>query len=115
MLLAEREAQSASHAPTDAIGDPRFLAPEQCRGEEFDVRTDVYSLGCLLYYLLTASAPFERSDPIQVMLDHLSSAPPRLRDWGLVVAPKTQELLDRALAKSPADRYPDVETMLRAW
>jgi len=114
MLLTEREIHASAASPSEAMGDIRFLSPEQCRSGEFDQRTDVYSLGCLLCYLLTGWAPFERPDPLQVMLDHLSTPPPRLAEWGVSISAVTQQALDRALAKSPDERFDTVDDMLAA-
>jgi serine/threonine protein kinase len=114
LLAAEREVHVGSASPVDAMGDIRFVSPEQCRSEDFDPRTDIYSFGCVLWYLLTGWAPFERPDPLQVMLDHLSTPPPRLHDWGVPASFETQKVLDRALAKSPADRFAGLDEMLAA-
>ncbi len=114
MLLTERDIHAGAGSPVEAMGDMRFLSPEQCRSEEFDQHTDVYSLGCLLCYLLTGWAPFERPDPLQVMLDHLSTSPPHLTEWGVPISVETQQVLNRALAKSPAERFTTIHDMLTA-
>ncbi len=114
MLLTERELHSAAVSPLQVLGDVRFLSPEQCRAEDFDQRADVYALGCLLYYMLAAKAPFDRADQMQVMMDHVSGEVPRLRDLGVAVTGEVQDIIDRALAKSPHERHPSVSDMREA-
>jgi len=114
LLLAEHEVQQATRSPLYVLGDARYLSPERCRGEEFDERTDVYSLGALLFFMLTGVAPFDRVDEMQIMLDHVSSPPPRVRERGVEVAPRTQEVIDHALAKSPGARFPSATEMVSA-
>ncbi len=105
MLLIERELHSGAASPLHVLGDVRFLSPEQCRGEDFDESADVYALGCLLHFMLAGEAPFNRPDPMQTMMDHVSSEVPRLADIGVAVSGDVQTVIDRALVKSPRERY----------
>lgn len=114
LLEAQHEAQQAVHAALYILGDVRFLSPERCRGEEFDHATDVYSLGALLFFMLVGAAPFQRPDEMQIMLDHLSTPPPRISEWGIEVTPRTQEVIHRALAKSPSARFESAAAMAAA-
>lgn len=114
MLLLERELHSRATSPLHVLGDVRFLSPEQCRGEDFDERADIYALGCLLHFMLAGEAPFNRTDPMQTMMDHVSSPAPRLRDIGVAVSGEVQSVIDRAIAKSPRDRYASVADMREA-
>jgi serine/threonine-protein kinase len=114
MLLLERELHSSAASPLHVLGDVRFLSPEQCRGEDFDQRTDTYALGCLLYFMLAGEGPFSRTDPMQTMMDHVSSEVPRLRDAGVDMPGDVQNIIDRALAKSPHDRYASITEMREA-
>ncbi|MGQ9733185.1 MAG: protein kinase domain-containing protein, partial [Candidatus Zipacnadales bacterium] len=113
-LLAEREIQQTSPSPLSLFGDIRFLAPERCRGDEFDTSTDVYSLGALLFFMLAGKAPFEHPDELQIMLHHVSTPPPRLYEVDVAVPTYIQEVLDRALAKSPAERYQTAGALVNA-
>jgi serine/threonine protein kinase/tetratricopeptide (TPR) repeat protein len=94
--------------PSNTIaGTPDYMSPEQCRGESPDARSDLYAVGVVLFLLLTGKLPFEAESPTQVLLNHLSMAPPDPRKArpergipdGLV------EVLTRALAKHPNDRF----------
>src|SRR5256884_4257522 len=93
------------------VGTAQYLSPEQARGSPVDQRSDVYSLGIVLYELLTGTVPFNGDTPVEIAMKHLSAVPeppsskrPEIpRDLDLIVM--------RALAKDPADRYQDAEEM----
>jgi serine/threonine-protein kinase len=78
------------------------MAPEQVRGGEVDARADVYSLGCVLYHMLSGRVLFDRPGELEKLWAHVHDPPPRLAVTG--VPPALQEVLDRALAKDPRDR-----------
>jgi serine/threonine protein kinase len=91
-----------------AIGTPSYMAPEQIRAEEIDARTDLYSVGVLLFELLTGAKPFNGERAAEVMSQHQAAPPPALRS----IRPEagfSQELeaaVRKAMAKQPADRFP---------
>jgi eukaryotic-like serine/threonine-protein kinase len=93
------------------VGTAQYLSPEQARGTAVDQRSDVYSLGIVLYELLTGTLPFNGDTPVEIAMKHLSTVPeppsarrPDVpRDLDLIVM--------RALAKDPADRYQSAEEM----
>src|ERR1700722_1769094 len=87
------------------MGTPSYMAPEQIEGGAVDGRTDQYSLACAAFELLTGEPPFPRDQGIAVLHAHLSQQPPSLasRRPGLPAA--ADEVLARALAKAPADRF----------
>lgn len=88
-------------------GTPDYMAPEQCRGERPDARSDLYAVGVILYLLLTGRLPFEAEAPTQVLLNHLTRPAPDPRE----VNPDRRipdgivEVLHRALEKEPDDRF----------
>ncbi len=93
---------AAAHAHHGFVGTPHFASPEQLEDREIDIRSDIYSLGVTLWFLLTGKTPF--TGPLeQVMQQHLS-APPPMELLGNV-APPLAALLRRMLAKDPADRH----------
>jgi DNA-binding NarL/FixJ family response regulator len=85
-----------------ALGSVDYMAPEQAHGADVDARTDIYSLGCVLYEMLTGRVVFERDGDLEKLWAHVHDRPPRLpqRD----IPPGLQDVLDRALAKVPRDR-----------
>jgi len=93
------------------VGTAQYLSPEQARGADVDQRSDLYSLGVVLYELLTGEPPFEGDTPVEIAMKHLSTVPeppsarrpdiPRELDWVVM----------RALAKDPDGRYQSAEEM----
>ncbi len=93
-----------------AVGSTAYMAPEQARGTEVDLRADLYSLGVLAWEMLTGSLPYQADDGLSMVLKHaqdpIPRLPPHLAHW--------QRFFDRALAKQPNDRYSDAQEMLEA-
>jgi tRNA A-37 threonylcarbamoyl transferase component Bud32 len=96
-------------------GSPLFMSPEQATSSEsVDARSDVYSLGAVMYYLATGRAPFPYSSPLQVMIAHASEdpEPPRLLNGD--VPQELEEIILRSLEKRPDDRYQSVAEVREA-
>ncbi len=89
-----------------AVGTPGYICPEQVRGEEMDHRGDLYSVGVMMYELLTARLPFTGPTSMDILLAHATELPPRFSELGLSgwVPREVEELVFEALAKDPADR-----------
>ncbi|MCB9601017.1 MAG: serine/threonine protein kinase [Sandaracinus sp.] len=96
------------------VGTPAYMAPEQASGGACDARTDVYAAGVMLFELLTGELPFPMQDPAAMLRAHLVQTPPKLRSLRPEVAPSLEALIDRALAKDPAQRFADGADMLAA-
>ena len=92
--------------PAKSLGTADYVAPEQIRGEEVDGRADVYALGCMLYECLAGEPPFRRGTDAATLYAQLEEAPP--------VLPGLEEVLPKALAKEPAERYSDLRRADRA-
>jgi serine/threonine-protein kinase len=95
------------------VGTVDYVAPEQIEGRPVDARTDVYSLGCVLYECLTGGVPFRGNGPMAVLFAHASEAPPRADEWPDV----PQALADavaKAMAKDPDDRFSSCGELVRA-
>lgn len=86
------------------IGSPHYLSPEQCTGQELDARSDVYSLGIVLFEMLTGRVPFTAMTPVAVALLHANEPPPSLRSLNPEIPEALDQLVLRALSKSKADR-----------
>ncbi|MBX3076486.1 protein kinase [Candidatus Obscuribacterales bacterium] len=96
-------------------GSPAYMSPESSRGEG-DGRSDIYSLGCLLFECLTGRVPFEAESVMLMMKKHAEEKPPELADFAKVddveSTQKLQEVVSRCLAKEPAARYQTVEELV---
>jgi serine/threonine-protein kinase len=89
-----------------AVGTPTYMSPEQSAGTtELDGRSDVYSLGCVLYELLAGSVPFSGSTPRALIARHAMDPVPSLRTVRGSVPPATEQIVLKALEKVPADRF----------
>jgi serine/threonine protein kinase len=82
-------------------GTPAYMSPEQARGTKVDHRTDIYSLGIILYEMVAGRVPFEADSAITVIFKHINEAPPPIDD----ISPELQSVIDKALTKFPDDRY----------
>ncbi len=102
--------------PGTVHGTPGYMAPEQCKGEETDTRTDIYAMGVILYQMLTGHLPFHGNNVIQLLQQQLFHKPPALQQ----MAPHLQQfesihlleqVVSRCLDNSPDARYPNVEAL----
>ena len=96
------------------VGTLDYVAPEQIRGDRVDARTDVYALGCVMYEAIAGKAPFaDREENVAKIYAHLQDEPPWLPGDG-GTGGSLDEVVARALAKEPADRYPSAGDLARA-
>jgi hypothetical protein len=96
------------------LGTPRYAAPEQAAGRPVDGRTDGYALGCVLYECLTGRPPFADGPGEAVLLAHLEAAPPRVTTLRPDLPPAIDQVVTRALAKSPEHRFPTCRALTTA-
>ena len=89
------------------IGTLEYLAPERIRGKQDDPRSDLYSVGVVLYQMLTGHLPFEADSDYDLLTAQIQKQPPRPSDIGIELAPEVENLLMLALEKNPDRRYPD--------
>ncbi|MCL8009942.1 Stk1 family PASTA domain-containing Ser/Thr kinase [Streptomyces sp. AS02] len=94
------------------IGTAQYLSPEQAMGHATDARSDLYSVGCLLYELLTLRTPFTGDSPMAVMYQHVQEEPRPPSLYHPEVGPRVDAIVLRALTKDPAYRYQSAQEML---
>src|ERR1700755_955471 len=87
------------------IGTAQYLSPEQARGETVDARSDVYSLGCVLYEILTGEPPFVGDSPVAVAYQHVREDPVPPSERNPALSPDLDAVVLKALAKNPDNRY----------
>ena len=109
---------SATMTQTQAVvGTAQYLSPEQARGESVDFRSDLYSVGCVLFELLTGRPPFVGDSPVAVAYQHVREEPPAATTLIPEISPALESVLTKSLAKDREDRFQtgkDFLTALRA-
>jgi eukaryotic-like serine/threonine-protein kinase len=90
---------------TKSMGTPDYVSPEQVKGKRGDARSDIYSLGVMLYEMLTGEVPFRGPNPVVAMNQRLIASPPSAREIDPEVPPYLQEVIHRALEREPNHRY----------
>lgn len=93
----------------DVFGSPSYMSPEQCKGNVLDGRSDIYSLGCLFYEMLTGHPPFQGTNPLQIMYKHVDCEPGSISTVLPVFDPNLDAAVMKMLAKNPDDRYSSME------
>lgn len=90
---------------TPAMGTPDYMAPEQVKGKRGDPRTDIYSLGAILYEMVTGSPPFEGANPFIIMNSRVTGDPVAPRKRNPQISPQVEEIILHAMARDPQERY----------
>ena len=110
------ESASPRLTQTDAImGTPAYISPEQARAETVNQRSDIYSLGIILYEMVTGSVPFVADTPLAVILKHISDPLPPPSIVKKDIPQPIESVILKALAKDPDDRYATAAEFLSAW
>ena len=112
--IARAELLSTMTATGAVMGTPHYMSPEQARGDRADARSDVYSLGCVIYQMLTGEVPFRGETPLAVLRQHIEEQPRPIRERRRDVPPGVAQVVERAMAKDPERRYQDAGEMAEA-
>ena len=109
------ESTSQITASGSITGTPSYMSPEQAQGESLDARSDLYSLGILLYQMVTGRVPFEAETPLAVILKHVQASLPLPSSFKPDLHPSIETVILKALAKKPADRFQNAEAFMLSW
>jgi urea transport system substrate-binding protein len=112
-LAKEVAKDSSLTAAGMVVGTPSYMAPEQVYGLPCDQRTDLFSLGCVLYRMVTGKLPFAGEDTMAVLQNTVDEPMPDLENTGRTIPKKVLDLLKRLLAKDPDDRPPDAGLVVK--
>ncbi len=96
------------------LGTPAYMSPEQFDGEAVDGRSDLYALGVIAFELLTGRQPYEGSTLMELMTKHITEPIPRILDFNSHLSPACQQVIQKAMAKNPNDRYDTAGEMVAA-
>jgi len=100
--------------PGSAFGTPGYISPEMAKGERVDARADLYSVGVTLYELVTGRLPFRSDDEIALIRSQINEEPPSPRTFNPALSPGMESIIERALKKSPTERFPSARAMIEA-
>jgi serine/threonine-protein kinase len=112
--IVESGTQAEITAQGALVGTPYYMAPEQIRGQTVDPRADIYSLGAVLYRILTGTQAFTAKTPMGVLTKHLTEEPAPPGQVAPGIGAKTDELVLKALAKRPEQRFADAQQLRSA-
>jgi serine/threonine-protein kinase len=98
------------------MGSPKYMAPEQIQGGHVDARTDIYSLGIIMYEMLAGKVPFERATSVNILMAHVGEPPPPMREVNpnLLCSPAFEDVVMRCIAKEPNERFSTMDEVLQA-
>jgi serine/threonine protein kinase len=99
----------------DLLGTPEYMAPEQARDPHgADIRSDIYSMGCVLYHALAGRPPFNDASRVRLLMRHATEQPKPVKEFNPVVPDGLQQILNWMIAKDPSQRYPTPDRAAQA-
>ncbi len=105
--------QNAGSSTERTMGSVHYVSPEQARGERTDERGDIYSVGVMMYEMLTGRKPFDGETPVSVALKHMNEEPVRPSEYNSSIYKGLEEIVLRAMEKEPTKRYQSASEMIR--
>jgi len=116
--IARNDNETGEHKLTKTgalVGSPAYMSPEQCKGQKLDYRTDIYSLGCVMYEALCGKPPFAGENSVNVLMMHLNDVVPPMESVrsDLELPPRLPELIYSCLEKEPAQRPQSMNAVLQ--
>ncbi len=114
IALATQDFSKKLTSTGEFVGTPGYLSPEICIGKTVDQRSDIFSLGIVLFEMLTGRVPFTEESPLGLMLEVVRAEFPDIRELNGEVDPQAAEILSRMVAKEPAERYQDCHQLAEA-
>lgn len=113
LAKAKMGAEAVTHVGA-MVGTPEYMAPEQSNGIH-DYRSDIYSLGVILYQMLTGRVPFTADSPVAISLKHIQAQPVAPSELNQNIPPSIESVILKALAKDPDERYQQAEALAEAY
>lgn len=110
--IARANVQTTMTCEDSAIGSVHYISPEQARGGYTDERSDIYSLGIVLYEMLTGVVPFDNESPVTIAIKHLQEAPVPPREHNISIPLPLEKIVLKAIAKELSARYKNVTEMI---
>ncbi len=98
----------------EALGSVHYISPEQAKGDHVDARSDIYSLGVVMYEMATGKQPYEGSSPVNVALQHINGTPTLPTALNSAIPTGLEQIIMKAMAQNPADRYSSAEELQQA-
>ena len=112
--IARSELLPTMTATGSTMGTPHYMSPEQARGERADERSDLYSLGCVLYQMLAGEVPFKGNTPLAVVRQHIEERPRPVRRLRSEVPTAVERIVNRCMEKRPERRYQTARELVEA-
>jgi serine/threonine protein kinase/tetratricopeptide (TPR) repeat protein len=103
--IAKLSGQEGLTRPHSTVGTVSYMSPEQARGDEVDVRTDIWSLGILMYEMITGRLPFKGDNTQAILYNVMNEEPRSMKDLRAAIPPELEHIIEKALAKDPKKRF----------